>query len=94
MQEASDKGGLHRKGAEPGSLPELGFVLATALDIANGMACIHSHDVIHRWALRPACRVCRRRQRMASRPLQMTRPARCMVPGSIFSLVPAQGQPL
>ena len=63
MQEASDKGHLHRSGAAPGSLPDLSFVLATALDIANGMACIHAHDVIHRclscftaWVLQPVAK--------------------------------------
>ena len=48
VQEAADRGHLHRPGAAPGSLPDLSFVLSTALDIANGMACIHAHDVIHR----------------------------------------------
>ena len=50
-QEAFDRGHLHRQRAAPGSLPELSCVLATALDIANGMACIHAHDVIHRRGL-------------------------------------------
>ena len=49
LQEAFDRGHLHRQRAAPGSLPDLGYVLGTALDIANGMACIHSHGVIHRY---------------------------------------------
>lgn len=55
MQEACDCGHLHRARALPGSQPELSFVLATALDIANGMACIHSHDIIHRQVCTTCC---------------------------------------
>ena len=70
LQEASDKGHLHRSGAAPGSLPDLSFVLATALDIANGMACIHAHDVIHRCL---PCFTALVLQHMGCRPLLVVR---------------------
>ena len=50
MQEAVDKGWFRkeRELTRPGSgIPDIAQILATALDIAQGVAFLHARDVVH-----------------------------------------------
>jgi len=46
MQEAVDKG-MFRQRKSPTAPPDMPVVLATAREIASGMAFLHGHGIIH-----------------------------------------------
>lgn len=49
LQEAIDKGWFRkeRELAKAGGVPDIDIILAAAQDIAEGMAFLHSRDVVH-----------------------------------------------
>jgi len=46
MQEAVDRG-IFRQRRSPTALPDVPVILATAQEVASGMAFLHEHGIIH-----------------------------------------------